>query len=78
MIAVILRQRNNHFIMAVLGQKKLWSLSKMTIKLWRRKRDFFKYTFWTMVYRIIVNLFLYVSAAIGNTPDLPIYAHIYS
>ena len=78
MIAVILRQRNNHFIMAVLGQKKLWSLSKMTIKLWRRKRDFFKYTFWTMVYRIIVNLFLYVSAAIGNTSDLPIYAHIYS
>ena len=39
MIAVILRQRNNHFIMAVLGQKKLWSLSKMTIKLWRRRRD---------------------------------------
>ena len=36
-IAVILRQRNNHFIMAVLGQKKLWSLSKMTIKLWRRR-----------------------------------------
>ena len=39
MIAVILRQRNNHFIMAVSGQKKLWSLSKMTIKLWRRRRD---------------------------------------
>ena len=39
MIAVILRQRNNDFIMAVLGQKKLWSLSKMTIKLWRRRRD---------------------------------------
>lgn len=67
-----------HYYGCFRAKKKLWSLSKMTIKLWRRKRDFFKYTFWTMVYRIIVNLFLYVSAAIGNTPDLPIYAHIYS
>ena len=28
MIAVILRQRNNHFIMAVLGQKKIMVIIK--------------------------------------------------
>ena len=40
MKAIILWQGNNHIVMAILGQKKLWSLLKMTIIHWRRSKDF--------------------------------------